>query len=84
MAEAGPRVGTGHGRGRGLYLLCDIGVHAVVLLPGVLCGIDIETCTSPKVPALLLPLDVTTTWEAKRESVGRRKQVWDTVLLQSQ
>lgn len=43
------------------HLLSDVGVHAIVVLPWLLCGIHIETSSSAEVPALVFPLDVTTT-----------------------
>lgn len=43
------------------HLLRDVGVHAVVGLPGVLRGVDVETSSGAEIPVLILPLDVTAT-----------------------
>lgn len=43
------------------YLLGDVGIHAVVGLPWVLGGVDVETSTSAKIPALIFAFDVAAT-----------------------
>lgn len=43
------------------YLLGDVRIHAVVGLPWVLGGVDVETSTSAKIPALVFAFDVAAT-----------------------
>lgn len=50
------------------YLLSDVRVHAVVAVPGVLRGVNVETSSGTKVPALIFTLNVATTWRRKRTS----------------
>lgn len=56
------------------HLLCDIRVHAIVVLPLLLSGINVEPCTSAKVPAVFLALNVAATWGiiANKEVKARR------------
>ena len=39
-------------------LLGDVGIHPVVFGPGIRCGVHIEPCPGPEVPAVVLARDV--------------------------
>lgn len=49
------------------YLLGDVGIHAVVGLPWVLGGVDVETSTSAEIPALIFAFDVAATLGGMRD-----------------
>ena len=52
------------------HLLRDVGVHAVVALPGLLGGVHVEAGSGTKVPALVLPLDAAAPWRIMGNASG--------------
>lgn len=49
-------------------LLCDVIVHVVTLVVGFLCGVDVETGTSAKVPRVVFAGDVEAAFSTVRYS----------------